>query len=220
MDLCDSLCRYLRAVGFDIDGAPDAPSFWSQMAERPADIVILDINLPGESGFAVTAKLRATTRVGIVLLTARAPQQDKILGLSLGADHYLVKPVEPTELELVLRNLARRLTTAPAEASPEVEWTFDPRAWTLGVTGGKHFKLTAAELSILQCLLEHPGKPVPRGRLHTASAPLQDMPGRSVDTVIYRLRKRAESACGTSLPILAVRGIGYVFAARIAQTTG
>ncbi|MEP9375065.1 response regulator transcription factor [Aquabacter sp. CN5-332] len=211
-DLRDTLCRFLREVGMNARGIGCANDLWPELKKDPADIVVLDVNLPGESGFTVAARLRAASNIGIVLMTARSPKEDRLLGLSIGADHYLVKPVEPEELELLIRNLHKRLMSSLAPVAET--WTFNAKSWTLITPTAQSIQVSKAEFSILTSLMERPGTPVSRDQLRILlNASDQQGTGRSVDTVIYRLRRRIALECQANLPIHTARGIGYVFVA-------
>ena len=213
-DLRDTLCRYLEAVGMSVTGAGSGADLNAQMDRTSPHVVVLDINLPGESGFTIAARLRARSNLGIVLMTARSPREDRLLGLSIGADHYLVKPVEPEVLELVIRNLHRRLV---ADVAPPADtWTFNASLWALVSPTGHSITVSKAEFALLAALLAAPGVPISREQLRKLLNSSDQSPiGRNVDTVIYRLRRRVFLECGKPLPIQAVRSVGYVFAGKL-----
>lgn len=107
-DLRDTLLRYLNGVGLSARGVPSAEDVDAELARQDFDAVVCDVNLPGADGFAVLARLRARSAMRIVMLSARGVANDRLQGLSLGADYYLVKPVNLRELEMVLHNLLQR----------------------------------------------------------------------------------------------------------------
>ena len=109
IDLRDSICAFLAAEGTDIRGVGDGTELDRIWADRPANILVLDLGLPGESGLAIAARMRRHSPVGIIMLTARAQAHDRIAGLECGADNYLVKPVVLSELAAAIGALARRL---------------------------------------------------------------------------------------------------------------
>lgn len=214
-DLRDTLCRYLSAIGIIVHGLPSAETLDQQLAQHPVDLVVCDVNLPGENGFSIIARLRLTTRAGVIMLTARGLEEDRLLGLSLGADCYLVKPVNLRELEFVIRNLHRRLThavtPAPESAVPEC-WVFSPVLWTLTAPNGKTVKLSMAESRFIGCLLERAGDVVTRDELLTAlGRPNLEGYSRNLDVTLSRLRKKVELACEAKLPVSSARGMGYTF---------
>ncbi len=217
-DLCEALCSYLREVGMQVRGLLDAESLYGSLAEAAADVVVLDVNLPGENGFATAARLRAVSAIGIVMLTARVREEDRLHGLTLGADHYLAKPVNLRELETVIRNLHRRVLPelaplpTPLPAVAQQAWRFDARQWVLTSPGGLTVRLSSAEYHFLAALVNQPGEPVAREEVLASlnRANLQDY-SRNLDTTLFRLRRKVEDECQEALPVRSARGIGYVF---------
>lgn len=215
-DLSDSLQSGLADAGFSVRIVANAEALPDEMAHHPPDIVVMDINLPGASGFEAAAQVRDTPRTGLIMLTGRAMRDDRLQGLSTGADHYLVKPAEPVELEMVIRNLYRRLHEAPAArdagvADPDA-WILDSRRWTLTGPPGRSITLSAAERHLLEELMRKPGQPASRHEL-VSSRPQSGTESsvRSLDILVFRLRRRVERACGLPLPVHSARGVGYVF---------
>ena len=217
-DLRDTLCRYLSGIGMEVHGLESAESLDEHLAQFPADLLICDVNLPGENGFSIVARLRQVSRAGIVMLTARGLEDDRMLGLSLGADHYLVKPVNLRELEFVIRNLHRRLSEMPMlepEPAAQGAWKFDSMVWSLTAPNGATALLTMAEFRMLQCLVVHPGEVATRAQLLAAmDRPNLEIYSRNLDVTVSRLRKKVEDACGQKLPVTSARGMGYVFNGR------
>lgn len=225
-DQRDTLTRYLAMVGMDARSTEDGHGLESLMDETPADVVLLDVNLPGENGFVIAGRLRARSRAGIIMLTARGQLDDRVVGLTAGADAYIVKPVQLRELEIMIRNLACRVRgEAPSEPSPrnlvdvrpgEACWRFDRRAWILRTPQGAEIGLTAAEYKVLDVLVTRFGESVSRddiaGALGRTSVDYED---RSLDAIFARLRRKVQHASGEGLPIKAVRSIGYVFAGQV-----
>lgn len=217
-DLRDTLCRYLAGIGMTVHGLDSAEKLDGHLALHPVDLLVCDVNLPGENGFSIVARLRQVSRAGIVMLTARGQEDDRMLGLSLGADHYLVKPVNLRELEFVIRNLHRRLNETPAaepEPVPQGTWKFDPMVWALTAPNGRIAQLTMAEFRLLYCLVVRPGDIATREQLLAAmDRPNLEMYSRNLDVTVSRLRKKVEDACGQKLPVTSARGLGYVFNGR------
>ncbi|MFG1465085.1 response regulator transcription factor [Xanthobacter sp. DSM 24535] len=215
-DLRDSLETYLTGAGFKVRGIRDARHLEREMASRPADVIILDVNLPGLSGFETAEKLRERMNVGIIILTGRAQREDRLQGLSVGADHYVTKPADPEELELLIRNLHRRLSgrsdlPAPERPAPG-QWVFLTARWSLISPAGAVVSLSAAEHHLLDQLTARAGESVPRAQLLVdAKRYSPDALGRSLDLVVFRLRRKVEVEAGDALPIASARGIGYVF---------
>lgn len=223
-DLRDTLCQYLADAGMEVVGIPDASELENELGNRHVDVLVCDVNLPGESGFSAAARTRASWKVGIIMLTARARHDDRMLGLTLGADHYLVKPVDLRELEIVIRNLHRRLvagvSSPAAERAPTTDWSFHASLWTLTAPNGRSTQLTLAERHIMACLMERSGEAVSRDELLAALNRAQiDAYSRNLDVAVSRLRRKVDEVCGEKLPVMSARGVGYVFTGR-AQVVG
>jgi two-component system OmpR family response regulator len=220
------LVEYLSACGHQVVGCEDGPALDRAQAVAPADIIILDVNLPGEDGFSIAKRLRDQSEVGIIMLTARGVNVDRVVGLEIGADVYLVKPIELRELEAQVRTLARRLKALPvtaaakpaaaSAAAPATSWVYDQVAWALIAPGGASLKLTANERVFVSLLVERPGEPVSRAEIFRALGKREwDAGDRSVDSMVRRLRAKGEDTLGHDLPIEAVHGTGYAFAAPV-----
>ena len=212
------LVEYLGACGHRVVGCEDGRALDRALAAAPVEIIILDINLPGESGFAIASRLREHSTVGIIMLTARGLNVDRVVGLELGADVYMVKPVELRELEAQVRSLARRLETPHPAAVPPPSpgWIYDQLTWTLLSPSGVRIKLTANERIFISLLVAGPGEPVSRDAIMRALGKRGwDPADRSVDSMVRRLRAKSEESGGTELPIEAVHGTGYAFTAPI-----
>lgn len=220
------LVEYLTGCGHGVVGCGDGIALDIALARQPADILILDVNLPGEDGFSIAKRQREQSDVGIIMLTARGVNVDRVVGLEIGADVYLVKPIELRELEAQVRTLARRLKVqpsgavavaapAPVAASP-AGWAYDQVAWALVSPAGAVLKLTANERVFVNLLVERPGEPVSRADIFRALGKREwDMGDRSVDSMVRRLRAKGEETLGHPLPIEAVHGTGYAFAAPV-----
>lgn len=221
--------EYLTACGHAVVGCEDGVALGRALAERPADLVILDINLPGEDGFSIAKRLRDGSDVGIIMLTARGVNVDRVVGLEIGADVYLVKPMELRELEAQVRSLSRRLTGVAAAAAVDAaaagdtasHWIYDQLAWALVSPDGGAAKLTANERVFVSLLVERPGEPVSRAAIFKALGKREwDAGDRSVDSMVRRLRAKGAQALGRELPIEAVHGTGYAFTAPVTVKQG
>jgi two-component system OmpR family response regulator len=213
------LVEYLSACGHSVTGCEDGAALDAAFgAPEAAEIIILDVNLPGESGFSIAARLREHSDVGIVMMTARNLTVDRVVGLEVGADVYMVKPVDLREMEAQVRRLLRRVHAPASKAAerarpPEAEWGFDPVAWTMIAPDGRSMKLTANERLFLSLLVERPGQAVSRQEIFAAMGKHEwDPRDRSVDSLVRRLRLKGEKELGQALPIAAAHGSGYVFA--------
>lgn len=220
-DLCGSIVRYLSLVGMTVKRAGSGIELDAVLADFTPDLLVLDVNLPGEDGFSIASRLRAHSKVGIVMLTARGQLDDRVLGLTAGADAYLVKPVQFRELEAVIHSLTRRLREGVPEEKPEIRedgrnWGFDSASWSLITPKGHQVPLTNAEYRVLRTLTSEPGASVTRDEIAASlGKTVGGYDDRSIDAVMARLRRKVNLATGENLPIRAVRSIGYVFAAQV-----
>jgi len=224
-DLRNSVCAFLAGSGFDVRGAGAGDELTRIWAERPADILVIDVMLPGEDGFSIAARMRKQAPlVGIIMLTARGQAADRIAGLELGADNYLVKPLVLRELVAAIQGLARRMAAArPSREERPATWSFDPLTWALTAPNGISVDLTTAEFCLIDVLAASPGQAVSADALLAASGKKADVhERRSLETILSRLRRKVETATGQPLPVKAVRTVGYTFAAPLerAATAG
>lgn len=221
-DLRDTLLRYLGGVGMSVRGLACAEELDAERGRQDFDAVVCDVNLPGADGFAVLARLRAISTTRIVMLTARGTTHDRLRGLGLGADYYLVKPVNLRELEMVLRNLLQRTQEvqglreslgASAEEPTEPDaWRYRSTSWELLAPDGQRAQLSSSEARLVHSLVERPREVVDRTTLLTAMGrPGLEAYERNLDVTVSRLRRKVEQACGQKAPIVAVRGEGYSF---------
>lgn len=206
--------------GATVRGLGSAEALYRALLSDRCDIVVLDVGLPGEDGYAVASHLRASAAIGIVMLTGRGGARDMALGLTQGADLYLVKPPDMDVLAAGLRSLRRRLPSAQpapgaavtvAVAVVATRWEMSGDGWTLHAPSGATLALTAMERGLLQPLFAAAGSAVTREQLigQITDAPWDFDPHR-LDVLVHRLRARVRSATGLELPIRALRGQGYL----------
>src|SRR5438309_599029 len=154
------VCRYLDRAGYDTRGALDGPSALQMVAERAPDLVVLDLMLPGVDGLEVMRRIRDRDRerTAIILLTAKGEESDRIVGLRLGADDYVVKPFSPNELVARVDAVLRRLDTSPSRHEPiELpDMRIDPSSRQVHVRG-EEVQLTQREFEVLLFMARHPG---------------------------------------------------------------
>ncbi len=202
------LKRYLTENGYRVSVAKDGAEARDLMGSVDFDLLILDVMMPGLTGFDLTEKIRAASNVPILLLTARGLPEDRIEGLERGADDYLSKPFEPRELLLRITALLRR--AQPIKRDRQLmqfgDTTFEPGRGELR-REGQLVKLTAGELALLRVLAAKPGEPISR----TALAEQTETPmERSIDVQITRIRKKIEDDPRTPIYLQTVRGVGYM----------
>ena len=203
---------YLRAAGHDVPEAADGEAGLAAMDDEPADLVILDVMMPGMDGLEVCRRLRADSDVPVVLLTALGGEQDRVLGLELGADDYLTKPFSPRELVLRVDSILRR--TLERKAPPEVAVVQDgdlvvDRARREVTLAGEKLALTAREFELLGYLMSHPNQAYSRDEL-LAEVWGWTIGDQSTVTVhVRRLREKVEVDPTKPERLLTVWGVGY-----------
>ncbi len=195
--------------------AADAEAAKQKLAGLDFDLLVLDVMLPGQSGVELTAELRRTRDLPILLLTAKGESRDRIAGLEAGADDYLVKPFEPRELLLRIATILRRARPQPVEALPRVlrfgAFSFDRESLELTRGEGEMVHLTSGELALLRALAERAGAPIGRAEL----GELSNIKGndRAVDVQMLRLRRKLEDDPRQPRHLLTIRGEGYALRA-------
>jgi two-component system response regulator CpxR len=210
-ELAELLVTYLGAEGFEVDVAHDGLLGLERARRGEHDLIVLDVMLPGATGFDVLRELRKTSRVPVVMLTARGEDIDRIVGLELGADDYLPKPFNPRELVARIRAIFRRAAPeAPASKIAVDDVEVDPAAH-VAKRGGEELALTTAELAVLELLLKNAGRVVSREDLcdHALGRAFSPF-DRSIDVHVSNLRKKL----GGGDRIRTVRGLGYLYALR------
>jgi DNA-binding response OmpR family regulator len=207
--------RYLERAGYEARVAEDGLAALDAVAERPPDLIVLDLMLPGLDGLEVMRRVRAEDRSSaIILLTAKGDESDRIVGLRLGADDYVVKPFSPAELVARVDAVLRRVDTVGADEPPlrfgELE--IDPAARRVRV-GDEEPALTAREYDLLLFLARHPGRAFTRNELMDHVWQYAFYTDTSTVTVhIRRLRAKLEPDPETPRWIETVWGVGYRFA--------
>ncbi|HET6466779.1 MAG TPA: response regulator [Geminicoccaceae bacterium] len=202
------LQRYLTQNGYLVSVAADAGEAKQRLESLTFDLVVLDVMLPDQDGVALTAELRRSSQLPILLLTARGDPRDRIRGLEVGADDYLVKPFEPRELLLRIATILRRVQPVVHEGLVRFgPFVFD-RATLQLQRQGELVHLTSGELSLLQVLAERPGQPVRRAELGERGRITGS--DRAIDVQMARLRRKIEDDPRQPRYLLTMRGEGYV----------
>ncbi len=213
------LTRYLTQEGFAVAGVEDGAAMDEWLARNQADLVILDLMLPGEDGLSVARRLRRESRVPIVMLSARGEDIDRIVGLEVGADDYLAKPFNPRELLARIRAVLRRQPAAdpPAREDPEAPvevfgpYRLDAKRREL-TREGEPLALTSSEFDLLQVFLARPNRLLNRDSLLDLLKGYERSPfDRSMDVQVARLRSKIEPDTKHPIYIRTVWGKGYIF---------
>jgi DNA-binding response OmpR family regulator len=214
--IVDLVTLYLKRDGYRVLSAYDGREALNVARTRHPDLVVLDLLLPELDGLDVCRLLRAESRVPIIMLTARSTDDDKLVGLNLGADDYLAKPFNPRELVARIRAVLRR-------AAPDDEPEADMRFGDLGVSFVRHevtlegelLSLTPTEFRLLETLVREPGRAFSRSELLDRAFGY-DYLGveRTVDVHIMNLRRKIEPEPGHPTYVLTVPGVGYKFESR------
>jgi two-component system alkaline phosphatase synthesis response regulator PhoP len=203
---------YLENAGYGVSCVDNGPDALLILADWQPDLVVLDLNLPGMDGLDVAARIRQTSEVYILMLTARGEESDRIVGLRLGADDYLVKPFSPRELVARVEAVLRRSRghTAVSRILAFAHVTIDPDAHEVRF-GRDLIDLTATEFQVLWQLARHGGRVLSRDQL-LAQVWGSNYYGndRVVDVYVGQVRRKLQDATGESL-IETVRGVGYKF---------
>jgi two-component system response regulator CpxR len=210
--LCELLAEYLAGEGFEVEAAHDGPGGCAQATSGTWDAVILDVMLPGMSGFDVLKRIRPACSAPVLMLTARGDDTDTVLGLELGADDYVAKPVSPRVLVARLRALQRRHPDASVAAPLQVgDLRLDEGRRRVTVSGSEVI-LTGAEFNLLSLLLRHAGHLVPREVLaeEGLGRALQAF-DRRIETHVAQIRRKLGPLPDGSPRIRTVRGAGYQY---------
>lgn len=216
VELCSMLTEYLGRYGFRVTAVHRGDTGLKTALDKPFALILLDVMLPGIDGFEVLRRIRATSYVNILLLTARGEDVDRIVGLEIGADDYLSKPFNPRELLARMRAILRRSATiaAPHEQSAlkveGIELNLSARTVT---QDGRKIELTDVEFALLESLMRAAGKMVSREELSEKVLGRKFHPfDRSLDMHVSRLRKKLTEGGAPEDQVKTIRGTGYQLA--------
>lgn len=235
-DIRDLLAGYLLQHGYEVQRAANGQEMFALLEAHPVDLIVLDIMMPGEDGLSLCRKLRSSSSLPVIFLTALGEATDRVVGLELGADDYVVKPFQPRELLARIRAVLRRTghgnendmeqSELEGESEPSSYeqqymfegWTLDSTARHLRDSAGLIVNLSGAEYRLLLFFLQHPQEVLSRELLQevtqgrdTERNPLD----RSIDVQVCRLRARLRDNDRESRLIKTVRGDGYVFTSMV-----
>jgi len=224
-DISTLLAEYLEKNGYRALTAGDGKAMWKVLDDTRIDLIVLDLNLPGDDGLTLCRTLRTSSSIPVIMLTARSEPVDRILGLEMGADDYLPKPFEPRELFARIRSVLRRTQALPPSmdaGQPQqmhfAGWTMDFTARHLVNPDGVVVALSGAEFRILKVLLEHANRVLSRDQLLNLTQGRDADPfDRSIDLQISRLRQKLGEDARAPQIIKTVRNEGYVLATAVAR---
>ena len=217
------LADYLARNGFAALAARDGREMWQMLERHVVDLVVLDLMLPDADGLTLCRDLRAKGNLPVLMLTARGEETDRIVGIEMGADDYLVKPFNPRELLARIKSILRRTRALPPNLRPEAArclhfagWCLDTAARLLTAPDGVAIPLSGGEYRLLRILLDHPNRVLTRDQLceliHGREAGPFD---RAIDVQVSRLRQRLRDDSREPQLVKTVRGEGYVLACTV-----
>mgnify|MGYP001082084019 CR=1 FL=1 len=228
-DIREPLAKYLEKHGYRVSLASDGASFRKLLKATAADLIVLDVMMPGEDGLSLCRFVRESLDIPVVLLTAMAEETDRIIGLELGADDYVVKPFNPRELLARIKAVIRRTRSLPPGRSAPAAGTVSFDGWRLDI-GRRELQavdgvgrargdsevitLSTAEFDLLSAFLDHPGRVLSREQLlDLARGRAAEVFDRSIDNLVSRLRRKIEPDAKQPALIKTVWGGGYMFTA-------
>jgi two-component system OmpR family response regulator len=223
-DVCDVVAEYLAGEGYRVSTAQSGDEMRRVLAQSPADLVILDLMLPGEDGLALARSLRSESQMGIIIVTGRGELVDRIIGLEMGADDYLPKPFNLRELLARVKSVLRRVqgSVELRPAAPQRQrvrfsgWELDLASRELTSPAGEEVRLTTGEYDLLAVFVANPNQILSRTRLLDLARSREAGPfDRTIDVQVGRLRRKIEEDPQNPSMIKTVRGGGYTFAPQV-----
>ncbi|MCA1749836.1 MAG: response regulator [Sphingomonadales bacterium] len=221
----EALGEFLSRSGYRVSEVSDAAQAREALAGHAIDCVICDIMMPGEDGLSLTRHIRETSEIPVILLTARAEETDRIVGLEMGADDYVVKPFSPRELAARVKVILRRAGgNGGRRIAPDrqrylfADWTLDAAERVLIDADGVRVALSTGEFRLLLALVTHPRQVLSRDQLLDLTQGREAAPfDRAIDNQISRLRKKVENDSRNPALIKTVWGGGYTFAGEVTK---
>ncbi|MDL5594570.1 response regulator transcription factor [Bacillus subtilis] len=220
------LQSYLGDEGYEVFCAADAEQAEAVLAKtshlgQPVELVLLDVRLPGKDGLTLTRELRVRSEIGIILITGRNDEIDRIVGLECGADDYVIKPLNPRELVSRAKNLVRRVRHAQADPGPVRQvlkqfgdWLLDTDRRRIIDSTGHETLLTQGEFQLLSTFLRNSGHTLSRDQLMDQIRNREWLPNdRSIDVLVGRLRRKLRDDPADPQLIITIHGAGYLFTA-------
>jgi two-component system, OmpR family, response regulator len=224
-EIGELISRYLENNGMAVTQVANGEALDAEMSKNDYDILILDLNLPGEDGLSICRRVRAGGDMPIVIVTAQGEDVDKILGLEMGADDYIVKPFNPRELLARIRAVLRRTEPQSRIDTPPTSQSFHFLGWRLNLLArevvspsGMKVAMTGAEFDLLHALCENPNRVLTRDQLiNMTHGPTAGPFERSIDVLISRLRQKIETDPKNPTMIQTVRSEGYMLSAPVSR---
>jgi two-component system OmpR family response regulator len=218
-EICALVQEYLTGEGYRVSMAHDGAGMRRVLSQSPADLVILDLMLPGEDGLTLARWLRSQSGIGIIILTGRGETVDRIIGLEMGADDYLPKPFNLRELLARVKSVLRRVQSRTGDGPPPTRsrarfagWDFDLSSRELLSPAGRGVRLTTGEFDLLAAFVNHANQVLSRDRLLDLARNREAGPfDRTIDVQVGRLRRKLEDDRQNPSLIKTVRGSGYIF---------
>lgn len=222
-DLRGELSFFFQRKGYLAWGAGSAEEFWKQLHVNRADIVLVDIGLPGEDGFKVVSHLKKMSNFGVIIISARGSHEDSLRGLESGADLYLIKPLSFAHLissidalwHRMLHSKITPLTKFDRRTDDTQCWKLDNQTQTLVAPAGETLKLSRQEYNLVAALIESPQEVFSKETLHSRLFQFEeDAEDHRIDVILNRLRKKARTQ-NFKLPIHSIFGRGVVFTGQV-----
>jgi two-component system OmpR family response regulator len=214
-EIRDLLSRFLKKQGYRVETAGDGREMRQVLGGWKIDLVVLDRMLPGEDGLTLCRRLRAESKIPIIMLTVMGAETDRVIGLEMGADDYLAKPFHPHELAARIKAVLRRTREFPERSGAVLSfcgWRLDPVARSLQAPDGVDIGLSDGEFDLLTAFAEHPQQVMSRDQLLDITRSRVAVPfDRSVDVQVGRLRRKIEADHKNPKLIKTVRSGGYLF---------
>ncbi len=209
--LRENIAELLQMDGFQITECANAEDFYHCISKRSFNVAIIDIGLPDQSGYDITRYLRANTRMGIIILTARTGIDHKIEGFSAGADYYYSKPVDIRELSASITNLLQRLPASDRSISDSNSWRLNTTGWLLLAPNGKEIKLTKKESDFLALLISCGKQGAKKEQILSELNYSSEEPygSKALGVMLTRLRKKLKEQIGENELINTVHGFGF-----------
>ncbi len=224
-EIRDLVTRYLIKHGLRARGAADGRQMHQALDDWSIDLIVLDLMLPGEDGLSLCRKLRADSKIPVIMLTAMGEETDRIVGLEMGADDYIAKPFNPRELLARIKAVLRRVEDGQVAAQPDADranvlvfagWRLDLQRRDLTAPDNVLVALSAGEYDLLLAFVTRPQRVLSRDQLLDLARGREAQPfDRAIDVQVSRLRRKIEIDPGNPILIKTVRGGGYLFTPQV-----